>query len=214
MRSLAECFTGVSSEGRAYESERANMTSNLKVLGRAALAAFLVLGMQSGASATVYRGFPHLHLTMAVVDAGGGAAHFDSHRLVQTLAGAEAQAENAKLIHQYGASRVDSFYSVFTFAVDDAMKKAHNMLIPLPKSPHPDPHDGKALATALYDAGVTPSGRYDVGYMLEELVSHQIHHDIMGDMDRQFTPSVNADFHVILTTAMHDLKKAYGISPA
>lgn len=170
-----------------------------------------MLSAHRTAQATVYRGFPHLHLTVAVVDAGGGAKHFDSHRLVKVLAGADASAENAKLIKQYGASRVDSFYSVFTFAVDDAVKHAHNMLIPLPKSPHPDPSDGRALATALYGAGITPAGRYDVGYMLEELMSHQIHHDIMGDMDKKFTPPVNADFHVILTTAMHDLKHAYAI---
>jgi hypothetical protein len=31
----------------------------------------------------------------------------------------------------------------------------------------------------------------------------------MGDMDRTFTPPVNGDFHVILTTAMQDLHKEY-----
>ena len=188
-----------------------------------AFAAIFLLSLSRTAQATVYRGFPHLHLTVAgvpaaghpdalsVVDAGGGPKHFDAHRLVAVLAGADASAENAKLIKQYGASRVDSFYDVFTFAVDRAVKRAHNMLIPLPKSPQPDPKDGRALAAALYGAGITPSGRYDVGYMLEELMSHQIHHDIMGDMDKKFTPPVNADFHVILTTAMLDLKRAYGL---
>ncbi len=184
----------------------------MELFKRAALAAVLVLGLPHSAKATVYHGFPHLHLTMAVVDAGGGAKHFDAHRLVATLAGAKAPAENAKLIKQYGASRVDSFYNVFTFAVGDSIKKAHNMLIPLPKSAQPDPADGRALATALYGAGVTPSGRYDVGYMLEVLMSHQIHHNIMADMDKKFTPQVNADFHLILTTAMHDLKHEYGFT--
>jgi len=173
-----------------------------------AVGASFFLSAHCAANATVYHGFPHLHLTMAVVDAGGGATHFDAHRLVRSLAGAEAPAENAKLIKQYGATRVDSFYAVYTFAVKDAVKKAHNMLIPLPKS-HPNPASGPALARALYDAGVTPSKRFDVGYMLEVLMSHQIHHNIMGDMDRKFTPPVNADFHVILTTVMHDLNHEY-----
>jgi len=184
---------------------------SMQLFQRTAVAAALLLTLPSAATATIYHGFPHLHLTMAVVDAGGGAARFDSHRLVKTLAGAQASAENTKLVRQYGASRVDSFYTVFTFAIDDAMKKAHNMLIPLPKTAVPDPANGPALAKALYGAGITPSGRYDVGYMLEVLTSHQIHHDIMGDMDKKFTAPVNADFHVILTTAMHDLKRAYGI---
>jgi hypothetical protein len=174
-------------------------------------AVILAMAIPTASEAVVYHGFPHLHLTMAVVDAGGGAAGFDSHRLVKRLAGSQAAAENAKLTRQYGAVRVASFYGVFTFAVDDALKKAHNMLIPLPKKPDPDPTSGSALASALYHAGMTKAGRYDVGYMLEVLMSHQIHHDIMGDMDKRFTPAVNADFHVILTTAMQDVGREYGI---
>ena len=182
---------------------------------RAALAAAIAFfAAGTVARAEIYHGFPHLHLTVAVVDAGGGASNFDSRRLVSVLAGARAPAERAKLVAEYGPSRVDAFYDVFTFAVDDAVKRAHNMLIPLPKSPHPDPSNSQAMATALYDAGVTPSGKWDVGYMLEVLMSHQIHHDIMGDMDRKFTPPVNADFHVILTTVMHDMKNQYGIVTA
>ncbi len=186
----------------------------MKICRGLTLVAAVMLSIRTAAGATIYRGFPHLHLTTAVVIAGGGAKQFDAHRLVGVLAGPAGAAENAKLIKQYGASRVDSFYTVFTFAVDDALKTAHKMLIPLPKTGRPDPSDGRALATALYAAGLTPSGRYDVGYMLEVLLSHQIHHNIMGDMDRKFTPAVNADFHVILTTAMHDLKREYALSPA
>lgn len=158
----------------------------------------------------MYHGFPHLHLTTAVIDAGRGAARFDAYRLVKVLAGPQSRAENAKLMRQYGASRLDSFYTVFGFAVRDSAKRAHLMLIPMPKAAKPNPADGQALAATLYGAGKTPAGRHDVGYMLEELMSHQIHHNIMGDMDRRFTAPVNADFHVILTTLMHDLKREYG----
>jgi hypothetical protein len=183
------------------------MTMNLR--NRLILAA-LVLGLTPAtAAAAVYHGFPHLHLTMAVVEAGGGAKHFDSHQLVHRLAGNGA--ENAKIVRQYGTARVASFYGVFTFAVNDALKTAHNMLIPLPKTAQPDPADGSALSSALYHAGMTKDGRYDVGYMLEMLMSHQIHHDIMVDMDRKFSPPINADFHVILTTVMHDVGREYGL---
>lgn len=185
----------------------------MRALKFAMLAAACVAGVQTTAPGAAYRGFPHLHLTMAVVDAGGGGKDFDSHRLVQRLAGPQAAAENAKLVAQYGGARVDAFYNVFTFAIDDAVKRAHNSLIPLPKSPHPDPNDGRALATALYDAGVTRSGRFDVGHMLEVLASHQIQHNIMGDMDEKYTQPVNADFHKILTSLMQDLRREYAITP-
>ena len=183
----------------------------MKMLSAGILTALVLAASPVTAGAAVYHGFPHLHLTMAVVDAGGGSKHFDSHRLVHRLAGTGAAAENAKIVRQYGNARVAAFYGVFTFAVDDALKKAHNMLIPLPKTAQPNPADGTALASALYHAGMTNAGRYDVGYMLEVLMSHQIHHDIMGDMDRTFTPPVNADFHVILTTVMHDVGREYGL---
>jgi hypothetical protein len=178
---------------------------------RLVMAVSLLAAMPAVAGATVYHGFPHLHLTVAVVDAGGGARHFDSRRLVERMFGSKASAENAKLTRQFGATRVASFYTVFTFAVDDALKTARHMLIPLPKSAHPDPASGAQLANAMYHAGVTTSQRYDVGYMLEVLVSHQIHHDIMGDMDKRFSPPVNGDFHLILTTAMQDVAREYSL---
>jgi hypothetical protein len=183
----------------------------MKFVSRALLAALCLTLSSAVAGAAVYRGFPHLHLTMAVVDAGGGSGDFDARRLVDRLAGPGAAAENAKIVRQYGRVRIASFYAVFTFAVDDALKKAHNMMIPLPRSAQPNPADGPALSSALYHAGMTQAGRYDVGYMLEMLMSHQIHHDIMGDMDRKFSPPVNADFHIILTSVMHDVGRQYGL---
>jgi hypothetical protein len=181
----------------------------MKKVAYALSAALCLLAARAEANASIYHGFPHLHLTMAAVDAGGGARSFNSRRLMDRLAGPRAAAENAKLVRQYGPARVDAYYAVYTYAMTDAIKKAHNMLIPLPGSAHPTPNDAPALAIALYNAGITPAGRWDVGYMLEVLMSHQIHHNIMGDMDRQFTGQVNGEFHMILTTAMHDLKREY-----
>jgi hypothetical protein len=176
----------------------------MTIIHRVFVVTVLALGIPSAATATVYHGFPHLHLTMAVVNAGGGARNFKSERLVEKIAGSN---ENAKLIRRFGTARVNTFYDVFTFAVNDAVKTAHNMVIPLPKKADPDPSDRVALANALYNAGVTPNHKFDVGYMLEVLMSHQIHHNIMGDMDRKFTPALNADFHLILTNVMQDAKR-------
>lgn len=177
----------------------------MSIVRRSLFALLILAAAARPAGAVIYRGFPHLHLLVAVVDAGGGASNFNSRRFVARLAGPEAAAENAKLVRQYGTARVGSFYDVFGFAVKDGVKRAHNLLIPLPRSGQPDPRDGAALASALYHAGMDPAGRYDVGYMLEMLMSHQIHHSIMGDMDKTFTPPVNGEFHVILTTVIRDL---------
>jgi hypothetical protein len=161
------------------------------------------------AGAIVNHGQPNLKLTLAVVIAGGGSKHFDAATLFGVLAGPNAKAETAKLKHQYGAKRFREFVSVFTFAIDDSLAVVTHAKIPLPTTPAPNPADGKALSAALYQAGTTPSGKWDVGYMLEGLISHPVHHVVMSHIDESFTPETNASFHIILTTAMQDLKTAY-----
>jgi hypothetical protein len=126
----------------------------MKKVAYALSAALCLLAVRAEANASIYHGFPHLHLTMAAVDAGGGARSFNSRRLMDRLAGPRAATENAKLVRQYGPARVDAYYAVYTYAMTDAIKKAHNMLIPLPGSAHPTPNDAPALAIALYNAGI------------------------------------------------------------
>jgi hypothetical protein len=74
-------------------------------------------------------------------------------------------------------------------------------------------HDGGHLSAALFHAGTMSDGRFDVGYMLEHLVSRDIHVAIMHQLD--VDPNVgyrrNADFHVMLTALMMDLKSQYGL---
>jgi hypothetical protein len=142
----------------------------LNRIARPLIAALLLAGIPAVAPAANYRGIPHLHLTAAVLNAGGGRSAFSSHHLVPTLAGLKYAAENAKLNRQYGIERVNDFYRVFTFAIDDSSEKAGNFLIPLPKTAKTDPSDARALAQALYRAGLTPSGRCNVGFMLEVLI--------------------------------------------
>ncbi len=73
------------------------------------------------------------------------------------------------------------------------------------------PETEKRYLCRLVYAGTMPNGRFDVGYMIEHLVSRPIHVAIMHDMnaDPQIGPQRNADFHVILTAVIDDLKKAY-----
>jgi hypothetical protein len=188
----------------------------------AALAAAAVLALQLPAAAQspapkarfsdagVYSGAPELPLTLAMVVAGGGPEHFTSTTLVGVLAGAKTQAEVDKLNKQFGADKVASFLTVFDFVVSDSLKIVTEKKVPLPKQPRPDPKDGKALAAALYHAGVV-DGRYNVEVMLDKLVSHPIHVQVMDDIDAKYGRNADANYHVVLTQAMLDLKAAYGL---
>ncbi|MBV8580005.1 MAG: hypothetical protein JO225_09265 [Candidatus Eremiobacteraeota bacterium] len=159
--------------------------------------------------AHVYTGSPNLPLTVSLVVAGGGPAKFDTTKLVGALAGPLAPAEVKSLTAKFGADNVTSFITVFDFVIADALKIAGEKKVALPDAPSVDPKDGKALSAALYTAGVTPAGRYDVEYMLDNLVSHGIHTQVMDDIDAKYGAPADANYHVVLTQAMTDLKAAY-----
>jgi hypothetical protein len=158
--------------------------------------------------AAVFSGAPDLRVTLSMIVAGGGPAHFKSTALVGTLAGAKTEAEVAKLTKQFGAKQVASFLTVFDFVVADSLKLVAQKKIPLPKQPKPDPKDGKALSAALYTAGVVDGG-YNVEKMLDRLVSHPIHVQVMDDIDQRYGRDADGNYHAILTQAVLDLKAAY-----
>ena len=161
-------------------------------------------------NAPVSTAAPDLPLTLSMIVAGGGPAHFKSTTLVGTLAGAKTKAEVAKLTQQFGAKNVSSFLTVFDFVVADSLKIVTEKKIPLPKQPKPDPKNGKALAAALYSAGTFPGG-YNVEIMLDHLVSHPIHVQVMDDIDQKYGRRADANYHVVLTQSILDLKAAYGL---
>jgi hypothetical protein len=136
---------------------------------------------------------PKLPATLALVIAGGGPADFRTTTLIGVLAGPNANAEVAGLTKQFGAPTVREFITTFDFAIADALRllKAHG--IALPASPDPDPKDGKALSAALYAAGLDRStGSYNVEYMLDNLVSHPLHVQIMKDIDAKYGAAADA----------------------
>ena len=162
-------------------------------------------------SAHAYTGAPNLPLTLSMIVAGGGPKDFDSVKLVGVLAGDKTAAEVASLKKKFGDDNVASFLKVFNFVVSDALEKVTAAKVALPKEPSPDPKDGKALAAALYKQGVTPSGGYDVEYMLDGLVTHGIHVAVMDDIDKKFGKDADGNYHAVLTQAMMDLKSVYGL---
>lgn len=127
------------------------------------------------------------------------------------MAGAKTDAEVAKLTKQFGAANVKSFLQVFNFVVSDSLKLANEKHVALPKTPSPSPSDGKALAKSLYEAGVPSGGQYNVEVMLDKLVSHPIHVQVMDDIDAKFSRNADANYHIALTQAMMDLKSVYGL---
>jgi hypothetical protein len=158
-----------------------------------------------------YRGAPDLGLTAAIVQAGGGADRFDSRRLYQTLAGPHAKAEAVKLQKLYGKAKMAAFMQTLTYAVHDLNTLFNMNHVALPAKPRISPKDGRAMTVAIYQAGVMPTGKYDCGYMMEHLMTHPIHLVLMHDINvaRFHGPAHNANFHIILTRMVADLRDAY-----
>ncbi len=163
----------------------------------------------AGESHGKYLGKPDLALTVQMIEAGGGPAQFSSQKLFAYLAGSKTSAEAKSLTQRYGASNISQFFKTFDRFVHLAVAQVQTQHIALPPA---KPAPPAVLANSLYRAGVMPDGRYDVGYMLERLLSRPMHVTLMRNVndDPAFGAQKNAQFHVILTAAMKDLHKAYG----
>jgi len=181
-------------------------------LRRIAVASFVVglatTMVHAPAEAIVFEGTPDLALTAALVKAGGGAKNFSSFKLFKIVTGGLTAAEATKLTNQFGAQDVKDTFAVFDYAIDDVVRIVTAKHIALPPAA-PEPTDAKALAVALYKAGTTTTGNWDVGYMLEHLITHPIHHVIMHDIDAKFGAQKNEVFHIVLSQMMDDLAVAY-----
>ncbi|HTA56389.1 MAG TPA: hypothetical protein VK755_16720 [Candidatus Acidoferrales bacterium] len=162
-------------------------------------------------SCCVYTGAPSLTLTLSMVEAGGGPSSFNTVTLLKTLTGPLFDAEVAKLTKQYGKDQVAQFLKTFDFVVNDSLRIVTVKKVQLPSQPEPNPKDGKALAAALWAAGQSGEG-FNVELMLDRLVSHPIHLQVMTDIDGKYGLAADAQYHAILTTAMKDLAGAYHLS--
>ena len=168
----------------------------------------------TAAHADSYAGAPDLALTLSLVEAGNGPKSFQSSTLVGVLGGASTHAEVAKLGKQFGSSNVQSFLTVFNYAVDDSLKIVTEKKVALPAAAEPAPTDGKALAVALYKGGELANGHFNVEYLFDRLLTHPIHVQVMDDIDAKYGTKADANFHIILQQAMVDLGALYGSSTA
>jgi len=161
------------------------------------------------AHARVYHGAPDLALTAALVQAGGGAQHFDGARLLAALAGPALPRELAALHGRHG-TMADDFVPLLNFAINDTLGLATKHGVQLPPA-NPSPADRTALVRAVWDAGHAAGGSWDVGIFLERLMTHPIHHELMHDLDTNPTvgPQRNAIFHEMLAETFTDLARMH-----
>ncbi len=162
---------------------------------------------------TVYKNNPKLTNTLSLVLAGGydgKGKPFSTVTAFGVLAGPVAKAEAAKLTKQFTAAGFAQYVKTFDFVIADSLKIVTAAKVALPKAPSPDPKDGKALAAALYTDGIDAStGAYNVEYMLDHLVTHPVHVQVMKDIDAKFGAKADADYHVVTLQIFKDLKGAY-----
>jgi len=159
---------------------------------------------------TVYGDQPNLQNTLSLVMAGGGPSKFSTVTLFGVLAGDKTKAEEDALTQKYGAEKFGQFIKTFDFVINDSLAIVTKAGVKLPAAPAPDPKDGKALSLALYaDGNDTKNKTFNVEYMLDRLVSHPVHVQVMKDIDAKYGEQADADYHIILTQVMHDLASVY-----
>ena len=157
----------------------------------------------------IYNGAPALAVTAALVKAGGGAGNFSfSKALVSMLGEKTVNAEVAKLTKQYGQGQVHTFITGMNYAVDDALKRATEQGVKLPSAPAD--LRGVALARTLVTAGTAPDGVWWSGYLFDHALSHNIHNQVMEDINSNVSTQADLTTHKILNQAMFDVAHALG----
>ena len=169
------------------------------------------MGQQGRFGGPVYTGAPALTVTASLVKAGGGADHFSTATALVSMVGKDTvDAEVGKLQKQYGKDAVTQWLAVFDFAVTDSLKHATAAGV---KLPDPDPMlTGKDLASTLVKAGTASDGTFQIEFLLDKAVSHDIHNAVMDDIDANSSFGKHADlmYHTISNQAFYDLAQALG----
>lgn len=154
----------------------------------------------------VYTGEPALDVTAALVKAGGGPDEFSFEKALLSMLGEDiTKAEIAALTQKYGAENVQSFIQGMDFAVASALKRVTDAGISLPE---PAKLEGKELAKALIQAGTVSDGTFWSGYLFDKALSHDIHNQVMGDIEAQRGATADLNVHKILNQAMYDAAQA------
>lgn len=164
------------------------------------------VNMFGGAS---YHGEPALAVTAALIKAGGGSDNFSFAKALVTMLGENTvNAEVAKLKKQYGEQAVNTFLGGMDMAIAFSLKRASEAGISLPE---PAELSGVELAKTLVEAGIAPGGTFWSGYLFDKAISHQLHNQVMADINANAGYEADKTTHKILNQAMYDVAQALGM---
>jgi len=157
----------------------------------------------------VYAGPPSLAVTAALVKAGGGSKHFTIQKALVSMLGAKTvNAEVAKLTKQYGKQKVSNWLNGFNFAVHDALRQVTAAGIKLPAAPK-NLHGVKLAETLVY-AGTAPDHVFWSGLLYDHALSHDVHNQVMVNIDAKYGTPYDMNLHAITNQAMYDVAHALG----
>ncbi len=173
-----------------------------RLLRRTAAAVSLALLVPAAALAHPGEGgaTPNPALLSSLVAAGGGSTAFSAKALRQNLGG---PAEEAKLRAALGAAAVTRYDDVFSFVVRDGLATMSKNGETLP-APNPAPSNGKALAVALFKAGLH-DGDFDIERLFDTLFSQSVHmHAMMAVAQKYGAPGESA-YHQVFGRLVADV---------
>ncbi len=168
----------------------------------ALLTGAIITAMVRPALAIPYAGAPDLKLTVDLVTAGTGPKGFDSHLLFKNMYGTAVSTEAAHLQERYGAAAVTDFFPLMDFTIADVVRMVTRDNVKLPAADAP--LSPVRLDRSVLLIGHAPNGHYDVGYMIERLISHHYHHELMMDLHAHFSHERVAHFHSVLGSVVVD----------
>ena len=165
------------------------------------------MNMFGGAS---YQGEPALDVTAALILAGGGSDEFSFAQALTAMLGKHTvKSEIAKLNKQYGKDQVDTFIKGMDMAIIYALKRAQEAGITLPE---PAELSGTELARTLVEAGTTADGTFWSGYLFDKAISHELHNQVMADINAEAGFEADKITHKILNQAMYDVAHSLGMT--
>ena len=159
-------------------------------------------GMHARYGGGVYLGSPRLDVTSSLILAGGGIENFSIQRALRSTEGDDwTNDELQRLRDMYGREHVRVWERAFDFTIADAARRATDdgLTLPLPDM------KGRRLAMALVNAGIDEDHRFAAETLWDRAISHEVHQQVMDDIDRQYGADGNGDFHQITNRMFYDL---------
>jgi hypothetical protein len=138
-------------------------------------------------------------LLSALVALGGGPDRFNAAMFRKAL---ETGDEEHRLSEALGAATIERFDKVFSFVVTDGISTMKRQGITLPKAA-PNPKDSKAVATALYRAGLH-DGVFNIERLFDVLFSSSVHMHAMMAVGRMYGEPGETAYHSVLARLLSD----------